>query len=381
MREAEESEGGVGCGSDICTPPHQPVTLSEFLLDEGAPPVRSALMLEIGLGGGKIKREAEEEHEDQVLQQQQELEQQAKRRRLSLTAPPSVLEEGTADDDLVRRMRQLDSVLGITPQQQPTLVVSVPANRPVTTTVRAADDLDLIEKQNASLRVRTFRCPKCPASGTAFEDADALSRHILACHNSSSNNNNNTSVPESPVTPGAPATAPAPAPAVKPYACQSCDLRFNSMGARNSHRRKVHQRSFLCSRCDIAFGSAQKLARHLRTHTGVKEFRCALCSKEFMDERNLVLHHKLHRGEQDFKCGACGRKYYTKSGLQHHQRQVHSKGEFPCPECRAEASEGAEPKTFPTKYDLLLHRREAHGGAGAEKCNVCSARFPGQVRK
>ncbi len=83
-------------------------------------------------------------------------------------------------------------------------------------------------------------------------------------------------------------------------------------------------------------------------------------------------HYKLHRGEQDYKCGVCGRMYYTKSGLQHHQRQVHSPGNFPCPECPAEA-----PTVLATKFDLLAHRRSAHGGANSEKCGVCSARFAG----
>ena len=74
----------------------------------------------------------------------------------------------------------------------------------------------------------------------------------------------------------------------KRYACPHCDARFNSCGARNSHRRKVHERFHLCHECDIAFGSAQKLDRHMKTHTGIKEFKCETCGKEFMIERNLV---------------------------------------------------------------------------------------------
>jgi uncharacterized Zn-finger protein len=78
-------------------------------------------------------------------------------------------------------------------------------------------------------------------------------------------------------------------PRVKPYACPHCDARFNSCGARNSHRRKVHERINLCQECDMAFESAQKLERHMKTHSGIKEFKCETCGKEFMIERNLVI--------------------------------------------------------------------------------------------
>ena len=78
---------------------------------------------------------------------------------------------------------------------------------------------------------------------------------------------------------------------LKRYACPSCDATFNSCGARNSHRRKVHERFHLCRDCDMAFGSAQKLERHMKTHSGVKEFKCETCGKEFMIERNLVRSH------------------------------------------------------------------------------------------
>ena len=40
----------------------------------------------------------------------------------------------------------------------------------------------------------------------------------------------------------------------KRYACPHCDKRFSHCGARNSHRRKVHERNHLCQECDIAFG-------------------------------------------------------------------------------------------------------------------------------
>ena len=74
----------------------------------------------------------------------------------------------------------------------------------------------------------------------------------------------------------------------KRYTCSQCSATFNSNAARNSHKRRIHERFHLCHDCDMAFASAQKLERHMKTHSGIKEFKCHTCGKEFMIERNLV---------------------------------------------------------------------------------------------
>jgi hypothetical protein len=235
---------------------------------------------------------------------------------------------------------------------------------------------DLLESQNTSLKIKPFRCETCRA---CFHKARELTAHRQEAHPEQHN-----AVIVDPVagaiTDAATDDQPAPVIAttnpitvsmVRPYACPLCDSRFNSCGARNAHRRKVHQRDHLCTDCDVAFGSAQKLARHLKTHVGVKEFRCETCGKEFSIERNLGLHQKLHLGQKDYACGVCGRTYYTKSGLQAHQRQVHTEDAngFPCGDCEARCM---------TKFELALHRK-AHRGANSEKCGVCGAGFGNQT--
>ena len=209
----------------------------------------------------------------------------------------------------------------------------------------------------SSTKIKPFRCEECKE---CFHKAKELTAHRQEAH-PEQHNAVIVDVPPPAVTAALPSAAvPVPPPAaakitakitaathvtasmIRPYACPLCEARFNSCGARNAHRRKVHQRDHLCVECDVAFGSAQKLARHLKTHVGVKEFRCETCNKEFSIERNLALHQKLHLGQKDYACRVCSRTYYTKSGLQAHQRQMHTEdpdaGGFPCSDCSERTS-------------------------------------------
>ena len=201
-------------------------------------------------------------------------------------------------------------------------------------------------------KIKPFRCEECKA---CFHKAKELTAHRQAAH-PEQHNAVIVSLPAAAAsTTSAAAAAPPPssratvtavtASMLRPYACPLCEARFKSCGARNAHRRKVHQRDHLCVQCDVAFGSAQKLARHLKTHVGVKEFRCETCNKEFSIERNLALHQKLHLGQKDYVCRVCSRTYYTRSGLQAHQRQMHTENAAgfrcsDCPERRTTREEG-----------------------------------------
>ena len=209
-------------------------------------------------------------------------------------------------------------------------------------------------------KIKPFRCDECKA---CFHKAKELTEHRQAAHPEQ----HNAVIVSVPAAAAASSAAPAAAkPAsgkaavsvtavtasmLRPYACPLCEARFKSCGARNAHRRKVHQRDHLCVQCDVAFGSAQKLARHLKTHVGVKEFRCETCNKEFSIERNLALHQKLHLGQKDYVCRVCSRTYYTRSGLQAHQRQMHTEDAagFRCSDCPERRNTRDEEDIFPVE--------------------------------
>ena len=251
------------------------------------------------------------------------------------------------DIDLSLRMQQLDDVL---------------VNR------KSTDPLDS-PMPTTSLKIKPFRCDECHEAFHRTRELDQHRREVHK-HQVGTAATTSTTTPQSKLP--APSALKRPstgtegeAPRPKPFKCPLCDMRFHSGGARNSHKRKVHLRAHLCTLCDMAFGSAQKLERHMKTHTGIKEFKCETCGKEFMTHENLVQHYKLHLGMNDYVCNICDRRYYSKSGLQHHQKQNHNVGTFDCPDCS---------EKFATKYELVLHRK-SHRGNLPEKCSVCSNRF------
>ena len=186
----------------------------------------------------------------------------------------------------------------------------------------------------------------------------------------------------------------------KPFQCPTCGLSFVTSSARSAHRRQVHQRHHLCQTCDRAFSTSQKLDRHLRTHTGVKEFKCDTCKKEFSLEENLKMHYNVHLGKKNFSCYICQREYFTRSGLNHHLKQVHGNEKLvKCSKCdfvgktrydvethhkldHVESSLKCDPcnQQFQNKQDLKKHIMDYHSGGRPFSCTVCSHRSKSQSK-
>jgi len=186
----------------------------------------------------------------------------------------------------------------------------------------------------------------------------------------------------------------------KPFPCPTCGLNFVSSSARSAHRRQVHQRHHLCHTCDRAFSTSQKLERHLRTHTGVKEFKCETCKKEFSLEENLKMHYNVHLGKKNFSCYICQREYFTRSGLNHHLKQVHGNEKLvKCSKCdfigktrydvethhkidHVESSLKCDPcnQQFQNKQEVKKHIMDYHSSGRPFNCTVCSHRSKSQSK-
>lgn len=188
--------------------------------------------------------------------------------------------------------------------------------------------------------------------------------------------------------------------AEKAFQCPTCGINFVTSSARSAHRRQVHQRHHLCHTCDRAFSTSQKLDRHLRTHTGVKEFKCETCKKEFSLEENLKMHYNVHLGKKNFICYICQREYFTRSGLNHHLKQVHGSEKLvKCLKCdfigktrydvethhkidHVESSLKCDPcnQQFQNKQELKKHIMDDHSGGRSFICTVCTHRSKSQSK-
>uniref|UniRef100_A0A4W5R634 C2H2-type domain-containing protein n=1 Tax=Hucho hucho TaxID=62062 RepID=A0A4W5R634_9TELE len=52
-----------------------------------------------------------------------------------------------------------------------------------------------------------------------------------------------------------------------------------------------------CPDCGKEFTQANKLERHMRTHTGERPYQCSVCGMRFNQKGNLKTHFKVHTGE------------------------------------------------------------------------------------
>ncbi|XP_068133030.1 uncharacterized protein [Hyperolius riggenbachi] len=84
---------------------------------------------------------------------------------------------------------------------------------------------------------------------------------------------------------------------IKIYRCdyEGCTLASTDRSEFKVHRRKhKEERPYLCSirECSRRFDSAERLARHLLKHTGIKSYPCPKCNKCFSHPEKLASHLK-----------------------------------------------------------------------------------------
>ncbi|KAF3705189.1 Zinc finger protein 436 [Channa argus] len=140
----------------------------------------------------------------------------------------------------------------------------------------------------------------------------------------------------------------------KRYICQQCGEGFDSLFARSQHR-QMHQvkRQFKCPHCDKTYTRRSDVKRHLSTHTGERPYQCNQCNK-----REAQLHERIHTGERPYSCNTCELKFKSSSELARHKRS-HSGLKPLKPYC------GPCMKTFTSKAKLKKHMETHSGGEEA----------------
>ncbi|ELU00380.1 hypothetical protein CAPTEDRAFT_221119 [Capitella teleta] len=127
------------------------------------------------------------------------------------------------------------------------------------------------------------------------------------------------------------------------------------------------QRPYACSKCSKAFGTEDRLAKHLLSHTDddQKPLKCPVCRRGFMNNSALSCHLKTHSNEKFYSCPLCKEGFGQIHAMREHTVTHAVNGVYECPECHKATSEFNE---------IRRHMRSCHS-LKQYPCSQCAKIF------
>ncbi|XP_012987774.2 oocyte zinc finger protein XlCOF6-like [Esox lucius] len=126
-----------------------------------------------------------------------------------------------------------------------------------------------------------------------------------------------------------------------PYSCQFCGKGYSKKPAFKAHERTHTEEKPACSVCGRTCSNKTTLKVHQRTHTGEKPYLCSECGKGFISKAHLTTHQRFNCSEGEerrrakpfHKCPDCGKEFTQANKLERHMRTHTGERPYQCSVC------------------------------------------------
>uniref|UniRef100_A0A1I7X3T4 Zinc finger protein n=1 Tax=Heterorhabditis bacteriophora TaxID=37862 RepID=A0A1I7X3T4_HETBA len=113
---------------------------------------------------------------------------------------------------------------------------------------------------------------------------------------------------------------------LRPFACDQCEMKFGRAGGLRRHVMMVHsQIRHKCPypNCDHpGYKCTKALAAHIRSvHTLDRPFSCLFCEKTFVRKNDLKVHEMTHSSQCEYTCEKCGSLFRRLIYLHKHEKR------------------------------------------------------------